>query len=99
MNAYIFRLYITGQTPRSAQAVANLQRICVDWLDGQCEITVVDVLEQPERAEEDRVLATPTLLKIAPPPARRVIGDLSDTEKVLWGLGLGVLPTTPQAAK
>jgi circadian clock protein KaiB len=45
------------------------------------------------------VLATPTLLKIAPPPARRVIGDLSDTEKVLWGLGLGVLPTTPQAAK
>jgi circadian clock protein KaiB len=99
MNAYIFRLYITGQTLRSAQAVANLQRICADWLGGQCEVTVIDVLEQPELAEQDRVLATPTLLKVAPPPARRVIGDLADTEKVLWGLGLGMIPTSPQSAK
>ena len=99
MNAYILRLYITGQTLRSAQAVANLQRICADWLDGQCDVTVIDVLEQPDLAEQDRVLATPTLLKVAPPPARRVIGDLADTEKVLWGLGLGMIPTSPQSTK
>jgi circadian clock protein KaiB len=92
MNGYILKLYITGQTPRSAQAIANLQRICADWLDGQCEISVIDVLEQPDLAEEDKVLATPTLIKVAPQPARRVIGDLADIEKVMWGLGLGVVP-------
>ncbi len=92
MNKYILKLYITGQTPRSTQAVANLQRICTEWLGEACEITVIDVLEYPELAEQDKILATPTLIKISPPPARRVIGDLSDMEKVMWGLGLGLLP-------
>ncbi len=96
MNPYILRLYITGQTPRSAQAIANLQRICAEWLDNQCEVSVIDVLEQPDLAEQDKVLATPTLIKVAPLPARRVIGDLADTEKVMWGLGLGVLPRARQ---
>jgi circadian clock protein KaiB len=96
MNSYILKLYITGQTPRSAQAIANLQYICAEWLNDQCEVTVVDVLEQPDLAEQDRVLATPTLIKVSPPPSRRVIGDLSDIEKVLWGLGLGAVPHAPQ---
>ena len=98
MNKYILKLYITGQTARSAQAVANLQRICTEWLEGACEISVIDVLECPELAEQDKILATPTLIKISPPPARRVIGDLTDIEKVMWGLGLGALPrTSPQS--
>jgi circadian clock protein KaiB len=94
MNQYILKLYITGQTPRSMQAVTNLQRSCSEWLGEACGITVVDVLEYPELAEHDKILATPTLVKISPPPARRVIGDLSDIEKVMRGLGLGALPRT-----
>jgi len=97
MNPCILKLYIIGQTPRSAQAIAHVQRICAGWLNEQCEITVIDVLEQPDLAEQDKVLATPTLIKVAPPPARRVIGDLSDGEKVLWGLGLA--PRTPPPAR
>jgi circadian clock protein KaiB len=69
MNKYILKLYITGQTPRSTQAVANLQRICAEWLGEAREITVIDVLEYPELAEQDKILAMPTLIKISPPPA------------------------------
>jgi circadian clock protein KaiB len=99
MDAYILKLYITGQTPRSAQAIANLRRICADWLGGQCEISVIDVLEQPDLAEQDRVLATPTLIKVAPQPTRRVIGDLADIEKVMWGLGLSAAPSAAPQSK
>ena len=81
-----FKLYVAGQTPRSARAIANLRRICGEALPDGCEIVVIDVLEQPHLAEQDRVLVTPTLIKELPPPARRVLGDLSDTEQVLWGL-------------
>ena len=82
-----FKLYVTGQTSRSARAIANLRRICGEALAADdCEIVVIDVLEQPHLAEEDRVLVTPTLIKEVPPPARRVLGDLSDAEQVLWGL-------------
>jgi len=88
MNKYLLKLFITGQTPRSTYAVANLSRICHDALQDQCEVLIIDVLEHPELAEEDKVLATPTLIKASPPPARRVIGDLSDVQKVIWGLGL-----------
>jgi circadian clock protein KaiB len=82
------KLFITGQTPRSIYAVENLKRLCQEALRDQCEVIIIDVLENPELAEDDRVLATPTLIKSAPPPARRVIGDLSDIQKVLQGLGL-----------
>ncbi len=88
MNKYLLKLFITGQTPRSSYAVANLNRLCHDALHDQCEVVIIDVLEHPELAEEDKVLATPTLIKSSPPPARRVIGDLSDVQKVIWGLGL-----------
>ena len=67
-------------------AIRNLRRICEDELDGRYELEIIDVQEKPEAAESDRVLATPTLIKALPPPLRRVIGDLSDREKVLLGL-------------
>jgi circadian clock protein KaiB len=83
-----FKLYVTGQTPRSARAIATLRRLCVNALNDDCEVVVIDVLEQPHLAEEDRVMVTPTLIKELPPPARRVLGDLSDEARVLWGLQL-----------
>lgn len=92
MNKTQLKLFVTGQTPRSAFAIANLNRICQETLRDQCEVIVIDVLEHPDLAEEDKVLATPTLIKTAPPPARRVIGDLSDVQKVIWGLGLTSRP-------
>jgi circadian clock protein KaiB len=67
-------------------AVANLRRICEQELQGRYELQVIDVLEQPQLAEDEKILATPTLIKQLPPPLRRVIGDLSDKEKVLLGL-------------
>jgi circadian clock protein KaiB len=82
----MLRLYVTGSSPRAEVAVANLRRICELELQGQYELQVIDVLEQPQLAEDERILATPTLIKQLPPPLRRVIGDLSDKDKVLLGL-------------
>jgi circadian clock protein KaiB len=79
-------LYVTGSNPRAELAVTNLRRICEEELAGQYELEIIDVLENPQLAEDDKILATPTLIKQLPPPLRRVIGDLSDTEKVLLGL-------------
>lgn len=75
-----------GSSPRAEQAIANLKRICEADLHGDYELEVIDVQKHPELAERDRVLATPTLIKQLPPPLRRVIGDLSDKDKVLLGL-------------
>lgn len=88
MNKYQLKLFVTGQTPRSAFAITNLKRICHEALRDQCEVVIIDVLDNPELAEEEKVLATPTLIKVSPLPARRVIGDLSDVQRVIWGLGL-----------
>jgi len=88
MNKYLLRLYITGRTPRSERAITNLQRICEEELRGQYEMVVIDVLERPQLAEDEKILATPMLIKQLPPPLRRIIGDLSDTEKVILGLDL-----------
>ena len=82
----MLRLYVTGTSPRAEVAVANLRRICEQELQGRYELQVIDVLEQPQLAEDEKVLATPTLIKQLPPPLRRVIGDLSDKDKVLLGL-------------
>lgn len=87
MSQYILKLFITGQTEKSHKAVANLQRL-FDQMGVEYQLIVVDVLEQPECAEQDRVLATPTLIRVMPLPARRIIGDLSDVERVRIGLGL-----------
>ena len=93
MSNYLLRLYVTGKTPRAEMAIANLRRICDEELRGQYELQIIDVLEHPQLAEDEKILATPTLIKRLPPPLRRVIGDLSDKEKVL--LGLDVWPNTP----
>jgi circadian clock protein KaiB len=81
-------LYVAGRTPRSAVALDNLKRICAEHLAGRFRVEVVDLLEQPDRAQGDDVLAIPTLVRRLPPPLRKIIGDLSDTEKVLVGLAL-----------
>jgi circadian clock protein KaiB len=88
MKKYGFKLYITGQTQHSDTAIENLRRICERSSCAQCDIRVIDVLDEPEQAELDHIIATPTLIKTEPLPARRVIGDLSDTEKVILLLGL-----------
>lgn len=88
MNKPLFQLYITGLTPRSERAIANLRRICEEKLNSQYEMVIIDVLERPQLAEDERILVTPTLIKPLPLPSRRVIGDLSDMEKVLSELDL-----------
>ena len=92
MEKYRLRLYITGQTQRSKNAIGNLRRICEEELGGKYEMEIIDVLERPQLAEDEKILATPTLIKRLPPPLRRIIGDLSDTEKVLLGLDLESYP-------
>jgi circadian clock protein KaiB len=79
---------VTGATQRAETAIANLRRICEQELGGQYQLEIIDVLEHPQLAEDDKILATPTLIKQLPPPLRKVIGDLSDKEKVLLGLEL-----------
>ena len=77
------RLYIAGQTPRSIAAFANLKRLCEEHLAGRYRIEVVDLLESPQSARNDEIVALPTLVRNAPPPSRKLIGDLSNTERVL----------------
>ncbi len=82
----VLKLYVTGANPRTERAISNLRHICDSELDGRYTLAIIDVLEDPEAAERDRVLATPTLIKELPLPLRRVIGDLSDYAKVLMAL-------------
>ena len=87
MSKYRFKLFVTGQTPRSELAIANLRAICEERRRGRHEISIIDVLDEPELAEVEKILATPTLIKVLPPPQRRVIGDLRPTGEVLRRLG------------
>lgn len=87
-----FRLYVTGNGPNSVQAVVNLKEICTTHLPGRHHIEIVDLLLEPERALDDRVLLTPTLVKLSPRPARRVIGNLSQAAMVLAACGLSSAP-------
>ena len=91
----MLRLYVSGSTPRSARAVRNMRRICDEHLAGRYELEVVDIYERPEAAREVQVVAAPTLVRLLPEPLRRVIGDLSDLEKVLQGLDLRPLGRPP----
>lgn len=84
------RLYVAGQTPKSIAAFANLKKICEEHLKGQYSIEVIDLLENPKLAKGDQILAIPTLVRKLPEPIRKIIGDLSDTERVL--VGLNILP-------
>ncbi len=91
MGAFEFKLYIAGKTHRSNSAISNIRRICDEELQGNFRLTIIDVLENPEAAEQKKILATPTLIKESPPPARYLIGDLSNKEKVLTGLEIGLI--------
>jgi circadian clock protein KaiB len=82
------RLYIAGQTPRSTAAFANLKRICEAHLAGRYRIEVIDLIQSPQLAQGDQILAVPTLVRRLPEPIRRIIGDLSNTERVLVGLDI-----------
>jgi circadian clock protein KaiB len=85
---YDLRLYVAGQTPRSVQAFANLTKICEEHLAGRYRIAVIDLLEHPQLAKGDQILAIPTLVRTLPEPIRKIIGDLSNKERVLVGLDL-----------
>jgi circadian clock protein KaiB len=87
---YILRLYVTGMTTRSARAIANLQTFCEKHLHGRYDLQVIDVYQQPELARTEQIVAVPTLIKQLPLPLRRLIGDMSDEERVL--VGLNILP-------
>jgi circadian clock protein KaiB len=85
---YELKLYIAGQSARSIAALSNLRKICDSHLDGRYSIEVIDLMEKPHLAKADNVLALPTLVRKLPVPVRKIIGDLSDTERVLVGLDL-----------
>jgi len=87
-NVYILRLYVAGQTRKSLAAFANLKKICEEHLEGRYKIEVIDLLEKPQLAKGDQILAIPTLVRQLPPPLKKIIGDLSNTENVLVGLDL-----------
>ncbi len=87
-SAWQLRLYVAGQTPKSLVAFANLKKICEEHLKGEYTIEVVDLSQQPHLAIDDSIIALPTLVRKLPPPMKKIIGDLSDTEKVLVGLQL-----------
>lgn len=91
---YILRLFITGQTPRSTRALENIRRICEEHLKGRYRLEIVDIYQQPELASSAQIIAAPTVVKLLPEPLRRIIGDLSDEEKVLVGLDLKPHPAS-----
>lgn len=90
---YILRLYITGTTPHSVKAISNIKDICEEHLKGRYELEVIDLYQQPGLAQGEQIIAAPTLIKKLPLPLRRIIGDMSGTEKVLVGLDLRKLDT------
>jgi circadian clock protein KaiB len=87
-QAWNLRLYVAGQTPKSIRAFANLKELCEEHLKGSYQIEVVDLLEHPQLARGDQIVAVPTLVRQLPPPVRKIIGDLSNTVRVLVGLDL-----------
>lgn len=87
---YVLRLYITGSTPRSQEAIRNIKRICEEELKGRYDLEVIDVYQQPELAKKEQILAAPTLIRKLPLPLRKLVGDMSNKEKVI--LGLEIMP-------
>ena len=85
---YLLKLYVSGTTPRSSTAIANIKKICEDELQGRYDLEIIDVYQQPQLAGDEQIIAAPTLIKKLPLPLRRVIGDLSDKERVVFGLDL-----------
>lgn len=88
MAKYVLRLYVTGMTPKSTLAIANVRKLCEKHLTDRYELKVIDIYQQPQLAKEEQIIATPTLIKKLPLPLRRLIGDMSDTARLLVGLDL-----------
>ncbi len=85
---YILKLYVSGMTPNSQHAIKNVQKICEEHLQGRFELEIIDIYQQPIFAKDGQIVAVPTLVKELPPPLRKFIGDLSQTERILAGLDL-----------
>jgi len=85
---YVLRLYVTGMTPKSTQAIANVEKLCKEHLAGRYELEVIDIYQQPKLVQGEQIIATPTLIKKLPLPLRKLIGDMSDTERFLVGIDL-----------
>ena len=85
---HVLRLYVTGMTPKSTLAIANVQKLCEKYLKGAYELKVIDIYQQPQLAKGEQIIATPTLIKKLPLPLRKLIGDMSDTERFLVGIDL-----------
>ena len=85
---YVLRLYVTGATPKSTRAIENIRHICDTELEGRYDLQVIDVYQKPSLAKDEQIIAIPTLIKKLPLPLRRLVGDLSDMERVLFGLDL-----------
>jgi len=85
---YVLRLYVTGMTPKSTRAISNLKKICEEHLGGRYDLQVIDIYQQPTLAKGEQIVATPTLIKKLPLPLRKLIGDMSNTEKILLGLDM-----------
>ncbi len=89
-EVFQIKLYVTGHTSRAEKAIRNLRSICSNELEGRYELMVIDVVENPQLAEDDRIIATPAVIRELPLPIRRIIGDLSDRERILLGLDLRI---------
>ena len=96
---YELRLYVTGTSPRSSQAIANVRSLCEEFLHGRYDLQVIDIFQQPAVAASEQIIAAPTLIRRFPEPLRRLIGDLSDRDKVIVGLNLAGTPVPTAWAK
>ncbi len=85
---YVLRLYVAGATPRSTQAIASIKALCEEHLQGRYELEVIDIYQQPALAQGEQIVAVPTLIKQLPPPLRKLVGDMSNEDRVLFGLDL-----------
>jgi circadian clock protein KaiB len=88
LTKYVLRLYVTGMTPKSTQAITNVEKLCKEHLAGRYELKVIDIYQQPKLVQGEQIIATPTLIKKLPLPLRKLIGDMSDTERFLVGIDL-----------
>ena len=91
---YELKLYVTGTSPRSGQAIANIRSLCEEYLAGRYDLEVIDIYQQPSVAVSEQIVAAPTLIKKFPAPSRRLIGDLSNRDKILVGLNIVTAPST-----
>jgi circadian clock protein KaiB len=93
---YLLRLFVTGSTPRSTRAIKNMRDICETHLQGRYDLEVIDIYQEPETALSQQIIAVPTLIKLLPSPLKRIIGDLSETEKILHSLDLTKQPESAE---